>query len=176
MEQWRPVLGYEGLYDVSDQGQVRSLACTLIGKGRWGKATYHKKEMILTPIQKQRYLVVSLHKDFVKRQYHIHRLVMAAFIGPLPEGMVTRHLNGNELDNRLANLTYGTPRENEDDKIRHGKLKGENHPTHKLNNEDIIKIRRKRMDGKKLNEISQEFGVSMTSISRICLYRSWSHI
>lgn len=51
---------------------------------------------------------------------HVHRIVMAAFVGQLPDGMQTRHLNGNPADNRLENLCYGTRSENADDRIAHG--------------------------------------------------------
>ena len=50
----------------------------------------------------------------------VHRLVLEAFVGPRPEGMVARHLNGDPGDNRLENLAWGTQSENNYDKVRHG--------------------------------------------------------
>jgi hypothetical protein len=65
-------------------------------------------------------MTVVLSKGGEHATFRIHRAVMLAFVGPLPDGMVTRHLNGNPLDNRLANLEYGSPAENVQDAIGHG--------------------------------------------------------
>jgi hypothetical protein len=56
----------------------------------------------------------------VRSNQFVHRLVLAAFVGPCPEGMEVRHLDGNPANTRLANLRYGTHSENELDKVRHG--------------------------------------------------------
>jgi hypothetical protein len=67
------------------------------------------------------YLAVRL-RDRARRtpSREVHRLVAETFLGPLPDGMHTRHLNGNRYDNRVSNLAYGTPRDNADDKARYG--------------------------------------------------------
>lgn len=106
MTTWRPAPGYEGRYEVSDQGEVRSLV-----SGR-----------PLTPYRDRGgYLRVGPRSDRQKkRSIPVHRLVLEAFIGPRPAGLVVRHLNGDRNDNSLPNLTYGTPAENAQDSLRHG--------------------------------------------------------
>lgn len=92
-------------YEVSTAGRVKSL--------RFGR--------LLSPgVDSRGYLRTILSDHGRKRHVQIHRLVMEAFVGPRPEGLVTRHLNGNPTDNRLENLRYGTPKENAQDAIQHG--------------------------------------------------------
>lgn len=111
-ECWLPVAGYEGLYEVSDQGRVRSLAT--YGTGLRGG--------ILKPYKrKDGRLDVALHRDGRQRNCRIHQVVAEAFIGPRPEGMETRHLNDEPADNRLVNLAYGTSAENKQDMLRNGR-------------------------------------------------------
>ena len=103
-EEWRPVVGYEGLYEVSDQGRVRSLISGRILRPATRRLSGHKHVMLCRPSQ------VGL----------VHQLVAAAFLGPRPDGAETRHLNGDSGDNRAANLQYGTRSENTEDSKRHG--------------------------------------------------------
>lgn len=94
-EEWRPVVGYEGLYEVSDLGRIRSLN------------SRHPSQLrsILKP-DGSRYLRVCLTKNGVHRRYMVHRLVMATFVGPLPIGFQVHHQDGNKHNNRLENLVY----------------------------------------------------------------------
>lgn len=107
-EEWRPVIGYEGRYDVSDRGRVRSLL--------------HGSPLLmkLIPSNKGDYLRVQLWKDGRGKTQWVHRLVLEAFIGPRPDGMVTRHLDGHSRDNGRENLMWGTQKQNIADKKTHG--------------------------------------------------------
>lgn len=110
-ERWLPAHGYEGLYEVSDLGRVRRIA-----GGRGARAGY-----ILAPSPDRKgYLGVFLYRDKVGRRVPVHVIVAVAFIGPRPDGLVIRHLNGICTDNRPENMTYGTSTENAQDSIRHG--------------------------------------------------------
>lgn len=114
-ETWLPIPGHEGSYEVSDQGRVRSLDRRVpCDHG----ATRKVRGLMLKPsvTEGSDYARVNISR----KPRNIHHLVMLAFVGPLPEGMVTRHLNGDPLDNRLVNLRYGTYAENSADMIRHG--------------------------------------------------------
>ncbi len=110
-EVWRPVLGWEGLYEVSDLGRVRSLPrvrCT----GKVLKA-------VLSP-SKPDYRVVNLCHDGRKKMRPVHQLVCEAFHGQRPAGAHARHLDGDSLNNLASNLAWGSPRDNVEDSIRHG--------------------------------------------------------
>lgn len=102
MEEWRDVPGYEGLYQVSNLGYVKSL--------NW-KRTGKEQLLALVPCHK-RYYSVSLTKDGKRKHYFIHRLVWEAFNGPILEGMQINHINEDITDNRLENLSLVTPSEN----------------------------------------------------------------
>ena len=102
MEEWRDIPGYEGKYQVSNLGRVKSLS-------------YHmsKKEKVLSPcFDNYGYYLIQLSKDNSQKTYKLHRLVWEAFNGPVPEGMQINHINENRIDNRLENLNLMTPKEN----------------------------------------------------------------
>ncbi len=104
-EEWRPVVGYEGLYEVSDQGRVRSLP----KKGNHNILYYLKPAL-----NKKGYLQVALIKGNNFNSYPVHRLVALAFIpndDPKHKTQVN-HINEIKTDNRACNLNWMTPKEN----------------------------------------------------------------
>jgi hypothetical protein len=125
-EEWRSVPGYEGLYEASDLGQVRSLDRVVAAGTAPFQAT--RRGRVLQPyVNRHGYPVVSLSKDGEKRRtISVHKVILQTFRGARPEGLISRHLNGNRLDSRLENLAYGTHSENEQDKVRHGTQRGIN--------------------------------------------------
>jgi HNH endonuclease/NUMOD4 motif len=110
-ERWLPVPGFEGLYDVSDLGRIRSW------HGRMGLPRPH----FLTPaFDRPGYLFVLLCKDGQRTRGRVHQVVAGVFHGPRPDGLVIRHLDGNSTNNAASNLTYGTASENAQDTLTHG--------------------------------------------------------
>jgi hypothetical protein len=108
-EEWRPVVGYEGRYSVSNLGRLRSFA----------RPTYGR---LMSPcMNSQGYLIVPLRKDGARWLARVHRVVAEAFCAPKPGADVVRHLNDIKLDNRASNLAWGTKRENSADARRNGK-------------------------------------------------------
>jgi len=110
-ESWLPVVGWEGLYQVSDWGRVRSLMPGSRAKDGLLKPQAHPSG----------HLHVSLYghsKNGTTRK--VHHLVLEAFDRPCPEGMECRHLDGNPTNNVLSNLVWGTRAENVHDSLRHG--------------------------------------------------------
>ena len=109
VEQWRPVVGYEGLYEVSDQGQVRSLP-----GWRWnGQAIHRFKGRVLKPQQSPRYFHVVLSKNSKVKCVKVHQLVADAFLPPCPGVQGRRsgcyhidHINNNPVDNSAKNLQW----------------------------------------------------------------------
>lgn len=114
-ENWRPVPEYEGCYEVSDLGRVRSLGRPVNGRfGLW----LHPR--MLKPVASNGYLAVTLRKHGRSHKIRIHRLVLLAFVGDPPLGFEACHENRDGTDNRLANLRWDTPSGNSFDKVRHG--------------------------------------------------------
>lgn len=119
-EEWRPVMGFEGLYKVSDQGRVKSLPRT----GR------QAPEYVLTPKSGSRgsrggkcyYRVALRDADGKPHTRAVHRIVAEAFLGPKPKGQLIRHGLGGPYDNRVVNLCYGTYVQNAADRESHRQL------------------------------------------------------
>lgn len=122
-EVWCAVRGTDHPYEVSNLGRVRSRTMTYIDAiGR----NYTKPGRVLSPGLNRAgandgYYTVSLRVDGKPKSHRVHRLVAVAFLGQPPEpGMDVRHLDGNELNNRVENLAWGTRSENMQDRTRHG--------------------------------------------------------
>ena len=95
-EIWKPVLGFEGKYEVSNLGNVKSLI----------------RNKLLKPVSNRNYLFVNLTLGKGFKPKYIHRAVWESFNGHIPEGLQINHLDENKLNNSLSNLSLVTPREN----------------------------------------------------------------
>ena len=180
-ERWLPVVGFEGFYEVSDLGRVRSLDRIITlhrydghtGEEMW--VSYKMKGRILKPELRKNtgYLYVMLGRK--TRHRAIHRLVLEAFVGPCPEGQEARHLDDLGAHNELSNLLWGTRADNQHDAIRNGRSPiGEAKHGAKLKAADIPSIRARLMvDG--CAAIAKDYHVSETAIRNIKVGRSWSH-
>lgn len=172
-EQWRPVVGYEDRYEVSDAGRVKGL------QGRWGRGGMLKPN----PSGKG-YQVVGLYNATGETKTYVHRLVLITFVGePLDGQTQCNHKNGDKTDNRLVNLEWVSPLEN----IRHaiGTLghsparsnPGETNGNSKLTEADVREIRRLLATGKYTQkEIGRKFGVSDYPIGAIARNCHWSSL
>lgn len=112
-EIWRTLPDWEGIYEVSDSGRVRSLD-RITSRGRL-------RGRVLSPGISNGYLTVCLSGDGRRRTAKVHTLVAETFLGPRPADRVVCHGNGDKTDNRLANLRYDSPSENVRDVVRHGR-------------------------------------------------------
>jgi hypothetical protein len=119
VENWKAIPGWDGLYEVSDAGQVRSI--DRVVKGRSGPTRY--KGRILKPGQTTSYAMVTLVETGVGRRQcaYVHDLVLLAFVGPKPSEMEVCHGPKGALDNSLANLRYDTRSANALDRHSFGK-------------------------------------------------------
>ena len=113
-ERWLPVVGYEGLYEVSDLGNVNSLR-RKGGNNRWYGGGRKKPT-----VGDNGYPEVALYRQWQGATIDVHVLVARAFIGECPVGQEVRHKDGNRLNPAATNLLYGTHAENMQDMARHG--------------------------------------------------------
>lgn len=116
-EQWKPVVGFDG-YEVSSHGGVRSFRVS--AEGRYLRPGHSRAGERGGEKRPPNCLVVALRRDGKTVTRKVHSLVMEAFVGPLPEGLEVRHLDGDYTNNHLGNLRYGTRSENSFDALRHG--------------------------------------------------------
>ena len=154
-EIWRDIGGYDGLYQVSNCGRVKS---------------FHNGERILKlrlDNKGKGYLNVHLSRGGAAKNCAVHRLVAEAFV-PNPEGKrEVNHIDGNPQNNRVENLEWCTRSENVNHAVAWGLIKsGENSPRAKLTSEQVRYIR-DNPDGLTQRQLAAVFGVSTTAIGRI---------
>lgn len=176
-EAWRPVLGYEGRYSVSNLGRVRSEPKEVL---RRQGGNYETRQKIMRPArgEVQKYLSVRLTDAHgMQRTRYVHVLVLEAFSSPRPEGMDACHCDGNGLNNAAANLRWDTRSANHRDKALHGTATiGERHPMAILNNETVLALRKRRSEGASATDLSKEFNISRMTAFRAATGRSWRHL
>lgn len=144
-EIWKPVVGYEGWYEVSNKGRVYS----------------HLVNRALTPApDRYGYLRVGLRYGGKSRTLNVHCLVAAAFLGSRPRKLVTRHLNGIITDNVVTNLEYATVSRNMQDMKWHG-------TRYVLRPREVVNIKYRLRRGIQQLELAREYRVSQATISDI---------
>jgi hypothetical protein len=173
MESWKSIPGYEGRYDVSSVGRIRSLSRTLnVGRSWPGR--------ILNPHRRGgRYFYVMLGKDGTRNDFAVHHLVLLAFVGPRPEGMQGCHFDGDSANNSVENLRWDTSKGNHQDRIRHGRtgtLWGERHHSTKLSNDSVRCIRQMVSSGAIQRRVAEQFGVHPATICEIMKGKKRAHV
>lgn len=168
-EVWKPVVGYEGWYEVSNLGLIRRVKATrchpVCGEG------------LLRPVvDNHGYIQVTLRRDGRKATARVHRLVAEAFLGPCPPGCEVNHILDPKSDNRLTNLEYVTPSQNHIHayalSYAHGQ-KGSSNGSAKLSESDVLAIRAAR--GQRAQaDLAGEYGVTQSAISHVQRRKLWA--
>ena len=163
-EIWKPVVDYEGLYEVSNLGRVRSIP----------RSRCKGKILKQLPGGRRGDLQVALHNMDKGKTKRVALLVASSFLGPKPENMETCHNDGNFTNNEISNLRYDTHQGNVDDQILHGTRKYcESHWNSKLTNEKVSEIK-SRLGYRNVTALAREFGVSRRVIRAISTGETWS--
>lgn len=139
VERWKPVVGYESYYEVSDHGRVRSLDRVVEHRNRWGGINRRKQlGKILSPgTHADGHKFVKLSADGSVRGRFVHQLVLEAFVGPRPEGLVCCHWDDDPSNNRLSNLRYDSGSANWRDHIRNKGFKTHCKRGHELSGDNL---------------------------------------
>jgi hypothetical protein len=172
-EYWRDLPNFIGFYRVSNWGRLKSLS-------KWVKIGTNRRfipgRMMKLREVERGYFSVKISKHGKSRVCQIHTLVLEAFVGPCPEGMECRHLDGNPSNNHLKNLRWGTYQENADDRIRHGTwCHGETMGWAKLKDSDIPKIHRLYDSGMTCEEVAKVFGITGGNVKMILNGKTFRH-
>ena len=181
-KQWRDVVGYEGRYQVSDRGEVRSL-----GRIAWNGNSWHRLQgRVLRPnVLPKGYLSVCLCKNGRPKRTYVHHLVLQAFVGPCPVGMEACHSPNRDVsDNRLTNLRWDTPSLNNLDKRQHGTstlgiamVWGEKVHTAVLTEAQAVKVREMWAGGGyTVAHLARVFGVSWATMKSLLHGETWKHL
>lgn len=172
MENWKAVPGYEGFYEVSDQGRVKSLARYV--PGRWG--THFVGGRVLR-CAKARYTIATLAIGGCTKTYGVHRLVCEAFHGPAPKKAHAAHRDGNPHNNTAANLYWASPAENCADRKRHGTwAHGTKVNTNKLSEAAVSEIKAMCRKGASRKDVAISYGVHRSTVDQILRGDTWKHM
>lgn len=166
-EEWRPVLGYEGIYEVSDRGRIRRVGRTR--GARVGRIMRTKPGWGGYP-----YLILS--RGNTKRGHFVHAVVAEAFHGPRPDGYEVNHRDSNRLNPAAANLEWVTRAENVAHMRRAGRANdaiGERASRARLTEADVAAI---RASTEGLRLLGRRYGVHHTTIRDIRLRLTWRHV
>jgi hypothetical protein len=169
-ESWRDIPNFEGHYQVSDTGKIRSLkyrnkqGLIRVLKphvGKWGYA-YH--------------ILCKAGKRFTVKN---HKAVMDAFVGPA-NGLHVNHIDGDKLNNNLDNLEYVTSQENTQHAVDIGLIQpqcGESHGNARLKASQVAEIRRLyKTENFTLKELGAMYSISFQHVSDIVNFRKWKTV
>lgn len=172
-EQWLPVVGYEGIYEVSNHGRVKRVKA----------ATGATVGLILKWFESAGYQQVCLYRKGIKKYFKTHNLVWIAFKGPVPPGLELNHMDGIKTNSRLNNLEAITKSENMRHAVRIGLrnsipivVHGERNGRSKLTEADIVAIRTGTRYPGYNAAMSKKYGVSRSTISRVTEHHNWNHV
>jgi NUMOD4 motif/HNH endonuclease len=174
-EEWRPAVGYDGLYEVSNLGRIKS--CTkYIPNLLTGGESARPPKLMKTAVDRGGHHHLSLTKDGVAKNVFLHHVVARAFLGPCPDGYQTLHRDDDKEDNRAEALYYGTVAHNGRDKTKNGKsVWGEKHHAASLTEDqvrEIFALKGKMGQG----VIARKFGTTVSAVSHIHHGWAWTHI
>lgn len=172
-EIWMPVPGWEGFYEASSLGRVRSLE----RMSRVNSLMPDVKRLMGGKIRKiftdsRGYQHINMSANGLRKCYMLHQVILLSFRGEPEPGQGCRHLDGNPSNNNIENLIWGTHLENMGDRKRHGRYAvGEDHPMSKLKREDVKDIIASPETG---TALANKYNMGQSQISRIRRGKAWA--
>lgn len=173
---WRNIKGYEGLYQVSDCGEIKSLDRK--SKRKDSGFNIYKGKVLKQDKNNRGYNLITLNKNGVSKKILVHRIVAINFIENNENKKFVNHIDGDKRNNKVENLEWATFEEN----IKHAweteiykPIKSDSVHTAKLNSEKVKNIR-KNTENKSVKELAEEYGVTSTTVSNVLNFKSWKDI
>ena len=173
-EIWRTVIDYDGIYEVSNFAQVRSIDRVVPHPN--GYLTLRGRSL-KQAVGTHGYFHVVLSNNGKSTTYTVHRLVAAAFLGVCPPYLEVQHLDGNRRNNVLSNIGYGTHSESQFNRVKHGTdTLGEKNTSAKLTESSVFDIRRAIVSGRTIAHVAKDYGVTYRTVSNVVKRKTWSHV
>jgi hypothetical protein len=180
MEQFRPIVGYEGLYEVGDLGTV--VACEkIVPVGITGAVDRRGRKSLKPSVHPHGHLRVWLSKDGKKKAFLVHRLVAAAWIENPDHLPIVNHIDGDPAHNAASNLEWTTISGNTSHAFAGGKIVlpqqvGEANNRSRLTEPEIISMRMLFSECGNTAEVARRFGISLKASYDICHRQRWAHV
>lgn len=183
LEKWKQIVGYEGFYEISNRGRVKSCERRVVNHQSGSTRLIQEKILKITSKSSGGYFMVFLSKDGKRELFYIHRLVAEHFVPNPKNKPFVNHLDCNKQNNDEENLTFVTRVENDRHAFRHGLkvppvLRGERNHQSKLNEKQVRVVRHLHKINPKLSyaSIGRLFNVSRFIIRSICKKYTWDHV
>lgn len=169
MIEWRPINGFNGLYEVSTAGEVRSIV-----------TDHSRRTCILKPHEKNGYLAITLYSKNCSKHFYIHRLVAQTFLPRVEGKNEVNHIDCNKFNNSIENLEWCNRKENLEHSYVHGlKRQGELHGCHKLTEKEVQDIRHEYVRNSKthgIRSLAQKYKVSLSTIQTVVSGVHWKNL
>ncbi len=179
-ERWKDIPGYEGYYQASTLGRIKSIDRLVPTTNRWGMASINKRRgVVLSGERNGRYLMVALCKKGLLVDKTVHRLIALTFIPNPNNKPEVNHKDCNKRNNKASNLEWVTRKENAIHAVINGmfpKRLGEKVGTAKLTDKKILKIFKRIEKGETQRSIAKQYQVSESLISMIKNRKIWGHV
>ena len=175
-EKWKDIEGYEGIYQVSNTGKVKSLKRSV---KHYTGSTRTVNERLLKHTIVNGYCHVDLSKYGKRERFLVHRLVASAFLKNPNRKPQVNHIDGNKINNNVNNLEWSTANENVLHGYRTGLTKpmtGSKNGHSKLSELEVIEIRNMYSKGRTQKELAEKFKVSTWTIQGIVENRTWNNV
>jgi hypothetical protein len=171
------VASYEGLYEVSYWGHVRSLS-RLVGGPHGPASRVFPGRLLEWYIRPDGYPEVQLSREGRAKKRFVHHVVLEAHVGPRPAGQEARHGPGGKLRPWVINLCWGIREDNVGpDRVRDGQSnRGERHGNAKRTTDEVLEIRRRAAAGEPQTDLAGEYGMSVQGLNDIVTRRNWAHV
>lgn len=175
-EVWKPIKGYEELYEASALGRVRSL--DRVSKSTLGNPYIRKGKVLKANINGKNRVVYRLFKDGKGKSINGHRLIAETFIPKVSGKPQVNHIDGNPTNNEISNLEWCTNQENIQHAFDNGLAtnEGESNPRAILNEEEVLEVRDRFSRGESLDVLIEDFGLTHSGITSIIKRRTWKHV
>lgn len=175
---WKNITGYEGLYQISDTGLVKSLKRTCNSKN--GKLRIVPEKILTPKLDKDGYLVLHLSKNNKRWYISIHRLVGLNFISNVFNFPEINHKDGNKLNNNVNNLEWCTTKKNVQHSFDIGlniPKKGSKRAMSKMTEEKVIEVRnRYKNENISLKILSKDYNICAQTLHSIINRKTWKHV
>jgi hypothetical protein len=182
-ELWCPVVEWEGFYEVSSLGRVRSCERRVMrsASARRGPSLVTIQSKIRRPThggKQSPYPRVYLWREHIGVSKMVHHMVLEAFVGPKPPDAVANHIDGNKQNNRVSNLQWCSRSYNNVHAMDIGlvQMRGEAHFAHKYSTEQVRAIRHMAKDGMSLVAIAKHCEMPLGTVFNIVRRKTWKHL